>query len=358
MFEIYWGEQHIISCQNNHKEEVSIFCDDNGIDYEISEIGNYHLFPVLKGVTVALSPLGESSERPDNIVKHLSEKLLSFGALVLYVDTKKKSNALLKIMKVQIILSFKEKKNKDKTGIKLFYSLKEKEKSQKVLATVIKKMLSWGPKAECEVAGYFDMLKNPQYYRWYWSEIPTVLVEINRCGEIELRKLEKAIIEGMLEIYGDIPYDEQESKVNALKVYIVENNKKREEIEQERLKAEALKVIEQERLEQEKLEQEKLEQERLEKEAAKAAEEEKVLEKKQKAKRKEISANVKNKSVNAKKHRNTKKAVLFPPDDAPFFRFVAGEQLINSGNSIFTVNDSICTTAIRSEFNRREGTIE
>ncbi len=353
MFEIYWGEQHIVSCQNNHKEEVSIFCADNDINYEISEIGNYHLFPVLKGVTVALSPLGESSERPDNIVKHLSEKLLSFGALVLYVDTKKKSNALLKIMKVQIILSFKEKKNKDKTGIKLFYSLKEKEKSQRVLATVIKKMLSWGPKAECEVAGYFDMLKNPQYYRWYCSEIPTVLVEINRCGEIELRKLEKAIIEGMLEIYGDVPYDEQEGKVNALKVYIVENNKKREEIEQERLKAEALKVIEEERLEQERLEQE-----RLEKEATKAAEEEKLPEKKQKAKRKGIPANAKNNSIHTKKHRNTKKAVLFPPDDAPFFRFVAGEQLINSRNSIFAFNDSICTAVARSGFSRSEGTTD
>lgn len=239
MFTIYWGNRLIGTYPQNKEILFKEFCKQKNITYQYcNDKGDYLLFPVLKGINIALCPLDNFIAETELVLKNISEKLIPWGALAVYIRNKKRFMKLIQILKVQILVSVTN--NTDiigEKGIRFFYSLKKKEESLAVIASVTEHLINNKLDISYEVSGGYDFLLKLNYLQYYMAAVPTVLMEINGFDAAELEKFENAVTDGLIDIYGNMNIEEQLLNVKDLLSHLEQtcetNSAGPEEIEKE-----------------------------------------------------------------------------------------------------------------------------
>ncbi|MDX9871188.1 MAG: hypothetical protein RBT41_02065 [Clostridia bacterium] len=222
MLSLYWGTRLIGLYPQPIEPLFKRFCEEHKIIYEyIDGEGAFRLFPVLKGCTIALYPLESPAGGAQKVAESLSEQLAPWGALTIYIKDRKRVFKIVKILKVQILLSLADKSTQPgKKGLKFYYSVKKKEESLTVIAAIAERLVRHQCEVSYEVADFFDFLKNPGYLPYVWTDVPTVLVELNGLREEELAQIEEALLDGLVDRYGTTALEEQGLKIRELTAYL------------------------------------------------------------------------------------------------------------------------------------------
>ncbi len=154
----------------------------------------YSVIPKINGVTLAFSSWQDGLTRQ--------------GALVFNAAGQASYRRLLKIMNVQVFICFKGRednvppKNSAESSIRIFSSLRNRQESLKITASLHRQCAEWKKQIACEMPGMLTYLRNWRYYRYYFAAVPTVLLEITniRTGEEEF--LREIIYQALIEYYG------------------------------------------------------------------------------------------------------------------------------------------------------------
>ncbi|MCR4441133.1 MAG: hypothetical protein QHH10_03370 [Peptococcaceae bacterium] len=224
MFNVYWGDRFLATYEKKKETPFLTFCAANGIPCEYrSGAEEYVVFPVLNGVTVALSSLNANNKNAQEVAKQLSESLSPWGALVVFLHRDLKNLGLIKILKVQILLALEESADRQETGkLRFFYSLRQKKESLAIIASIAKQLLKSRTGITMEISTICDVVKNLKYIKYYFCNVPTVLIEIAGLDVFQLENLERALLNGILERYGSISPEEQSTKIKRLQEYMEE----------------------------------------------------------------------------------------------------------------------------------------
>lgn len=307
MFSIYWGNRLIGTYPQDKEILFKDFCKQRNITYQYyNDDGDYLLFPVLKGINIALCPLDNFIAETELVLKNISEKLIPWGALAVYIRNKKRFMKLIQILRVQILVSVTN--NTDiigEKGIKFFYSLKKKEESLAVIAAITEHLINNKLDISYEVSGGYDFLLKLNYLKYYMAAVPTILMEINGFDTADLEKFENAVTDGLIDIYGKMNIEEQLLNIKDLLLHLERtygtNSAVIEEIEKEANEVE--KEVENE--------VEKEVQEYQNKQLSVTFDIEEIKE-------------VRPRTESAKKNKPNRaqlKTALFPPEDRPVYQF-------------------------------------
>lgn len=210
MFNVYVADQLLASYPKKQEAFFQAFCAIHNISFRCNEVGDYILFPPLKGIHLVICPLNDNNQELNQVVKRLADGLKAQGALVLFSSYNSFHSKLMKMLKVQIFLSFTNHDCPEKKGkVRFFYSLKQKEESLQVVASIIKYLAQQKEPLEYEIPGLWDFVLNFKYNKLYLSDVPSVLMELDHVDLTGIEYLEKAIIDGLLDKYGKIPLEDQ-----------------------------------------------------------------------------------------------------------------------------------------------------
>lgn len=222
MFSLYWGEQLMDRYPKTIEADFKRYCEEQKIDYEyIDADGAFRLFPVLKGCTIALYPLEGPTGAAQKVAESLLEKLAPWGALAIYIKDRRRFIKIIKILKVQILLSLADKTAEaGQKGLTFYYSVKKKDESLAVITSITERLVRHNCEVSYKVADFYDFLKNLGYLQYVWADVPTVLVELNGLHEEELARVEEALLDGLVDRYGSTALEEQDLKIRELTVYL------------------------------------------------------------------------------------------------------------------------------------------
>ena len=221
MFNVYLANRFLASFPKKQEASFLTFCSTHNLTVDLNEAGDYILFPQLKGITVALCPITNVNDGIEKVVTRIGEGLTSQGALVLYASPGSTSSKLLKILKVQILLSFSHQDPSDqKKHIRFYYSLRKKEESLLVIGAIIKQLARQKQSLAYDIPGFCKFLSTPKYFRYFTSDVPTVLMEIANANLIKPDYLEKAIAAGLIDVYGRMIAEEKMAVIQELVKYM------------------------------------------------------------------------------------------------------------------------------------------
>ena len=154
----------------------------------------YTVLPRINGVTLTFNSW--------------QNELTRQGTLVFNIAGQASYRRLLKIMKVQVFICFKEKKEDVPakkfmaSSMRIFSSLRYRQESSKITALLHRKCTEGEGKIACEIPGIITYLQNWRYYRYYFAAVPTVLLEITKLRPGEEDFLREIIYQALLEYYG------------------------------------------------------------------------------------------------------------------------------------------------------------
>lgn len=206
MGKIYLKDNVLSSLEINtsSKDLLPTLCKSIEITYMEDDEGNLILEPSLGNTTIVLQPLNNQNEGLENLLNSLSKELKSKGSNVLIVPPET-NNQLLRFWQTQVFFAFTNKGNfGSKSHIRFFHSLKKREESLSLIATLVKKMLQVESNINYSIPGYFEHLKNFHYYRLLnRSEVPSVLIEFSRINleSTVIQNTTKWIVEGLIQYF-------------------------------------------------------------------------------------------------------------------------------------------------------------
>jgi|GEM_PF-5866471 len=210
------GSQYLFSVSEKMETLFHSFCAAHNISCQKGKEGEFILFSPLRGLTVALAALDREDGRENGLLSGLAAGLKSLGALVLYTTKDTGFNKLLRVLNVQILLSFTENTDKeDKGRIRFFYSLRHRAESQRIIAAIVRQMAGREKHLYYEIPGFIDYFLNIRHFRFYLSETPSILLEINwpnqeREQDIKWKEeINDAVLKGLLQLYGKPPSMEE-----------------------------------------------------------------------------------------------------------------------------------------------------
>lgn len=213
MLNVYWGDKVLCSCSREKETLLQEYCAENNVPCQINEAGDYLLYPALKGTIVSVCQLFDKDEDMEKVVRSLSGQLSTRGAVVLFNSSGISSLKVMKILNVQILLSFNKAENTGRTGfLRFFYSLKKKQESLDVVAAIIKELAHGNNELSYGLPTLCDYLWNLKYYRIYISDVPTVLIEVNGLQSGQIECLEKSVLLAILAVFGQ-KVSQEETKV-------------------------------------------------------------------------------------------------------------------------------------------------
>ncbi len=156
----------------------------------------YAVKPRINGVNLTLSSL------PDGAIRQ--------GTLIVNGDEKAFYEGLLRIMNQQVLISFRQREenlpvqesgdaHSGRSSVRIFPFLKSRRENSRMTAAIIKHCTEWRRGINFEIPGIRTCLQHWRYCRYYFSGVPTVLLEITNVprGEKELFSyhLERALME-------------------------------------------------------------------------------------------------------------------------------------------------------------------
>ncbi len=210
MFNIYFGEELIGSYPEEKKSLFQAFCRTHQITHVKNKEGDYLLFPQLSGTVLAVSTVEKRDTQIEQVVKRLAGELAAQGAQIFYTPVCSSYNKLLRIMKVHILLHFTQNETSgDKGKVRLFYSLRHEEESLQLIASIIKQLAVHDSVLNYEVPGIVRSILTIKYLKYYLADLPTVVVELNTLDPDAREYLCQAILEGLLQAYGNGPSEDQ-----------------------------------------------------------------------------------------------------------------------------------------------------
>lgn len=208
--EIYYGDRVLGSFSKEKEVLFLTLCKSKKIPYlpleRNMEENSYVIFPPLRGTTVALCSLQNGQCKGKNavtVLKTLEHRLIQQGALVLNVADKRSLHRMMEVMNVQVLLSTKESTKEGKSRdsdsrIRFFYSLKRSKESLEIIAAIIKSLVKNNPTNYYEIPGLLNYLLYWKGYSFFFSPVPTVLVEICNTKQEEVQ-LQEAIYQALIE---------------------------------------------------------------------------------------------------------------------------------------------------------------
>lgn len=155
----------------------------------------YAVKPRINGVNLTLSSL------PDGAIRQ--------GTLIVNGDEKAFYEGLLRIMNQQVLISFRQREenlpvqesgdaHSGRSSVRIFPFLKSRRENSRMTAAIIKHCTEWKRGIDFEIPGILTCLQHWRYCRYYFSSVPTVLLEITNVppGEKELFSfhLERALM--------------------------------------------------------------------------------------------------------------------------------------------------------------------
>lgn len=339
MFNVYWGSRLIGTYPQEKEDSFKQFCNQRNIIFQYyNDNGDYLLFPVLKGINIALCPLDNFVTETEKILRNISEKLTPWGALAVYIKNNKRFMKLIQILNVQILLGLTNKTaGGESKAIKFFYSLKKKDESLAVTAAIIERLIGNKLEISYEVSNYYDFLLNINYLKYYIADVPTILIEINGLNEEELAEVENAITDGLLAMYGKLTIDEQLLSIKDLTSYL-ETKSEDENLNTLSIKQENLKENEdiKEDIEEQKDieekddidEKEDIEGKEDQKALSASIEDSPIVHLDNKMYRSENTTNIRKVEPKVeplkkkRRYRSQFNTSLYPPDDGPVYQFI------------------------------------
>lgn len=209
MFNVYVGEDYIISYDKSMETTFQVVCSSHNIPYLKKDEENYILFPSLRGINILVTNLSKEDQRINELAQNLIDKLLNHGAQVLSGVSNKSFSTFANIMNAQMLLGFYSKEgNSDKEYVRIFYSLKNKTKSLKLVSAITNNLMKQQQPISYKIANILEILVNPKYLKVYFCEVPTVLLEINTAmlGKIDI---ESAVIDGIIDVFQNKPKENE-----------------------------------------------------------------------------------------------------------------------------------------------------
>lgn len=204
MFNIYFGEELIGSYPEEREPLFQVFCRTHQVPQVKNKEGDYLLFPQLAGTVLAVSTVDKKDTQIEQVVKRLAVELAAQGAQIFYTPVCPSYNKLLRIMKVHIHLHFTQNETGgDKGKVRLFYSLRHEEESLQLIASIIKQLAVQDGVLNYEVPGLVRSILTIKYLKYYLADLPTVVVELNTLDPDAREYLCQAILEGLLQVYGN-----------------------------------------------------------------------------------------------------------------------------------------------------------
>lgn len=352
MINVLLTEQEQVSLPKSEEGFFLEVCKAHNITCEKNQMGDYVLLPPLNGKSVMLYSLNHADKEEDLALRRLAEMLSSQGALVLYSSPGSLRNDIMKILGIQIIISFApEHKREVKEQICFFYSLKKKKESLKVIASIIKQ-LARENNLLYKIANFIDFMVYCKHNKLFLADIPTVLIQLNDLNSGERGYLEKALVCALLEFYGKKPLVEQLQWVKDL----IEDLQKKVQLEDEEKQIVATNLVELNIIET-LSDQENEDEEALEAEEflpVTAITETQIIEVTENSSKgngqltKGLIEKKVAKAINTQKNspKKVRKSLLYPPADGPIFQFA-----VPVGNNYVyeyprTNSDASCKAAI------------
>ncbi|MDD2401528.1 MAG: hypothetical protein PHI90_02615 [Clostridia bacterium] len=205
MFNIYLEDKLLGSYDDSKEELFYVYCSTHNIPFLKNTQNDYLVFPVLSDSIVAISTLDNTEKTSEKVVKRLSDRFTEQGALVLHTSMQSSYKKLLQVMQVHILLSLNHQKSRDDGGcVNFYYSLQQKEESLKLIASIIKRLATQKSLFRYEIPSVFNYVSNLRYYKFYFSTVPTVVMELNNIDSIQEECLEQAVLEGVVQHYRKI----------------------------------------------------------------------------------------------------------------------------------------------------------
>lgn len=163
----------------------------------------------LNGLAIGLGSF-DQEENTVKLVKKLTDRLTRRGVSVFDASERSSFRKLRKVMKMQFLLSFKEKKDDSgQSKIRIFYSLRKRQESLKTISLFIKGLLKAPSTFAWELPGFFDFLFNLKYMSIYASSLPAVLIEMINFKPEEQEVLQELIYKGLIGDYVRTSGEEQ-----------------------------------------------------------------------------------------------------------------------------------------------------
>lgn len=237
MFNVFLADQLLLTLPKTQEGLFLAVCDSQKITYQHTESGDYLLYPPLAGKSFVLSPHEHLDKKAEQFLKNITDTLTAQGALVLYSPPGSLHNDIMEILKVDLVIQLaSQNKEAINSKIRFFYSLKKKKESLKIIASIIK-LLAQQDNLKFKVAKTLDILNNPSLYKLYAANIPTIRLQLDFIDAADLKKLEDALIKGILDLYGE-KQDQMhiERATSLVESLILRDIKKKDADEEEFLK--------------------------------------------------------------------------------------------------------------------------
>jgi len=209
MLSVILSEERKISLPQGMEDYFLETCAANQIKFEKNQVGDYVLLPPLKGRNIMLHSLNQTSREEDSALKRLGRLLSEQGASVLYSSPSSLRNDLMKLLEIQIVIGFAPRQSREgKAEICFFYSLKKKEESLEIIASIVRQ-LARDNSVLYRIANLYDYFKYLKHRKLFFTEVPTVLIQLDAQLVNEREYLEDMLVAALLEIYGKKPWLEQ-----------------------------------------------------------------------------------------------------------------------------------------------------
>lgn len=175
----------------------------------MSEEHVYSIVPRINGVTLTFGSL------PDSVTRQ--------GAITFNVAETASFERLLEMMNLQVLLSFQGKEGNQavpetrqasgtqalqredaekKSRVRIFPFLGNRQENLKLTAAIIKQCTRYNKEIDFELPGFFTCLRKWRYCRYYFSSVPTVLMEITNIPLSEEELFRFHIYQALIECYG------------------------------------------------------------------------------------------------------------------------------------------------------------
>lgn len=218
MREIYFAKEKIASLNHKNFKDFLAYCNEFEITYVYKNQEDLYLYPPLHDVPIIICPI-EENQLINSFISSLQETLTREGALVIK-QHKKLQPALLKIMHVRIALSFTEKKLTTQSNhLKFYYSFKNKDQCLPLINNIIHKLNEHKLSLSYSLANLCNYF-NPKYWQLFFTDVPTVLLELNNlktpAEENILTTISQVITENIVTMYGRKPTAINLEKINSL----------------------------------------------------------------------------------------------------------------------------------------------
>lgn len=175
----------------------------------MSEEHVYSIVPRINGVTLTFGSLPDGATRQ--------------GAITFNVAETASFKRLLEMMNLQVLLSFQGKEGnravsesrqasgtralqredaEKKSRVRIFPFLGNRQENLKLTAAIIKHCTRYKKEIDFELPGFFTCLRKWRYCRYYFSSVPTVLMEITNIPLSEEELFRFHIYQALIECYG------------------------------------------------------------------------------------------------------------------------------------------------------------